>query len=97
MKSPTAAQRRHWGRVFEVGCMACLFDGRFSFPEIHHVKDYGNNDHSRVFGLCPIHHRPTAGVTGVVNRHGNPKEFEKLYGTDNELFKECMKHIWGIK
>lgn len=73
--------------------MACRKEGNFSFPEIHHVKNYGKNDNSKIYGLCPAHHRPTAGVTGVLNRHQNTKEFAKEYGTDSELFDECMKLI----
>lgn len=90
MKKPTAAQKRLWGKIFEIGCMACLKEGKHSFPEIHHAKDYGYNDHSKIYGLCPKHHRPTAGVTGIPNRHGNPKEFADKYGTDKELYAECL-------
>jgi hypothetical protein len=93
MSKPTAKQRRFFSKVVEVGCMACRQESTFSFPEIHHVKDYGRNDNSKVYGLCSIHHRPTAGVTGIPNRHGNPKEFAEKYGTDQELFSECMNLI----
>jgi len=93
MSQPTAAQKRLWGSVFQVGCMACRQDGVFSFPEIHHWREYGYRDHSKVLGLCPPHHRPTAAIPGVLNRHGNPIEFAAKYGTDEELHKECMKVI----
>ena len=93
MSKPTASQKRMWGKVFGIGCMVCRQEGIFSFPEIHHVKDYGRNDNSKVYGLCPAHHRPTAGVTGIPNRHGDPKEFSEKYGTDQELFDECMGEI----
>ena len=91
--NPTAAQKRFWGKVFEVGCIPCHLEGKFSFPEIHHVKKHGRRDHSLVYGCCPAHHRPTAGVTGVMNRHGNPKEFSEKYGTDAELYRKCMELI----
>jgi len=90
MSKPTAANKRLFGKVFEVGCMACRQHGIFSFPEVHHYREYGKRDHSKVFGLCPPHHRPTAAIVGVPNRHGNPVEFAKKYGTDKELFSECM-------
>lgn len=86
-KRPTAAQKRMWGRVFNLGCIACMIDGKFSFPEIHHVKDYGYRNHSKVYGLCPAHHR--AMCTMAVSRHGSPAEFQKMYGTDEELLKKC--------
>ena len=82
-----------WGKVFEVGCMACKQEGIFSFPEIHHVKEYGYRDHSKVYGLCPHHHKEVSAVKGIPNRHLAPIEFRELYGTDMELFEKCMKLI----
>ena len=70
-------------------------NGKFSFPEIHHVKRHGKNDNSKVYGLCPPHHRPTAGITGIPSRHGNPKEFAAEFGTDEELFIQCMEILRG--
>jgi len=93
MSRPTAAHKRLWNRVFSAGCMACLQDGKFSFPEIHHWREYGYRDHSRVFGLCPGHHRPTAAVQGVPSRHGQPVEFREKFGTDEDLFNKCMERI----
>lgn len=94
-KKATAAQLRMWGKVFEVGCIACLMEGNFSFPEIHHVKEYGYRNHDKVYGLCPIHHKATAMVKGVPNRHGTPKEFTEKYGTDQELFEDCQRRLRG--
>lgn len=93
MGRPTAADKRLWQKVFEVGCIPCHIEGVFSFPEIHHVKEYGKRNHQKVYGCCPAHHRPTAAVQGVPNRHGNPIEFEKLYGTDQELYLKCRELI----
>lgn len=93
MSKPTAAQKRLWGRIFDVGCMACRKEDKFSFPEIHHCKRYGRNDHNYVIPLCPAHHRPTAGIDGVLNRHEHTKEFAAKYGTDAELYVECMEII----
>ncbi len=93
MSKPTEAQKRLWGRIFEAGCVACRKEGKFSFPEIHHWREYGYRDHSKVFGLCPAHHRPGTAVPGVPNRHGQPIEFRERYRTDEELFAENMKRI----
>jgi len=93
MSKPTAAQKRMWGRVFAAGCMACLQDGIFSFPEIHHVKEYGYRNHNKVYGLCPKHHKEVSAVKGVPNRHLNPIEFRDAYGSDQELFEKCKKEI----
>jgi hypothetical protein len=96
-KTPTAQQKRMWGMVFSNGCMACQKDGRFSFPEIHHFRLYGYRDHSKVFGLCPIHHKEVCAVPGIPNRHLNPVEFCQKYGTDEELFTLCMEQIGDIR
>jgi hypothetical protein len=75
--------------------MACLQDGVFSFPQIHHVKAHGGRNHSKILGLCPIHHLEVCAVPGVPNRHLNPVEFAAKYGTDEELFQKCMQQIGG--
>lgn len=89
--NPTAAQKRMWGKVFEVGCIACYMDEVFSFPEIHHAKEYGYRNHDKVYGLCPVHHKATSMEPGIPNRHGTPKAFIERYGTDQELFELCQK------
>jgi hypothetical protein len=96
MKKPTREQLNKWGLVLGLGCMACRKDGKFTFGEIHHSRhEYGNRNHDLIFSLCPVHHRPTSGITGIPNRHGNPKEFSAKYGTDKELFEKCMELIKG--
>jgi hypothetical protein len=92
MKRPNAAQQRKWGRVFGLGCMACLQEGKFTFGEIHHARhEYGNRNHNLVFSLCPAHHRPTAAISGVLSRHGDVRKFREKYGGDKELYEKCME------
>ena len=59
--TPTAAQKRHFGRVAALGCRACaiLGYGDDCECEIHHVQDgmFGKRDHDKIIGLCPRHHR----------------------------------------
>lgn len=94
---PTAAQQRMWNRVFDAGCVACRMNGKFTYPEIHHVKEYGYRNHDKVYGLCPVHHKATSMVKGIPNRHGTPKEFVEKFGTDQELFEQNQKYIEGVK
>ena len=95
-KEPTAKQRRMFAKVVAVGCMACRKEHGIYVPaEIHHVKKYGYRNHNDVIGLCPIHHRPTFGVTGIPNYHGNKIEFEAKFGTDRQLMIECRGIIQG--
>lgn len=96
VNNPTAAQRRMWSQVAEIGCMACLQDGYHTQPEIHHVMELGGyRNHSKVFGLCPPHHKYTSAVPGILNRHKNPIEFAERFGTDQELHQKCMELIKG--
>lgn len=97
MSRPTAKQKRLWSKVAENCCMACRVEGVFDTPcEIHHARENGGyRDHNKVYGLCPAHHRDTAAVPGVPNRHGDPIEFKRQYGTDSELFNRCMELIRG--
>ena len=90
--NPTAAQKRNMCVVVQMGCIACRLDGIYDTPaEFHHCGKHGNRDHDKGYPLCPGHHRPTAGITGIPNRHGNPKRFAIKYGTDDELFAMSEK------
>jgi len=65
MKPPTAAQKRRWSKVVELGCLIC--DGP---AEIHHcLHDCGmsQRDHDQVAPLCPGHHLVADG-----SRHKDP-------------------------
>ena len=85
----TVAQRRRMARVAELGCIACRHDGYFGTPaEIHHCKDHGYRNHKKVCSLCPVHHKPTSSIPGILNRHLNPIEFAEKYGTDEELHRK---------
>lgn len=83
-KKATKAECEHMSRVAELGCVACyLISDLWGKPaEIHHVRKHTERrNHMRVLPLCePGHHR-----TGPESRHGNPKEFKKQFGTDEDL------------
>lgn len=87
MKKPTKAQREHMARTVEIGCVACLKRGYGKSPaEIHHARWTGQGrDHDKVIPLCPIHHRHGGFDHG---RHCDPAEFEKDFGSDQELLNE---------
>jgi len=88
MINPTAAQKRRWDRVANLGCLPCRLDGFFGTPAtISHCHDHGNRDHDRVWPGCPVHHLYQEAVDGIPNRHKNPVEFAEKYGTDDELHR----------
>jgi len=55
---------------------------------LHHVLRHGNRDHKKAFGLCLEHHQ-----TGQVSIHGNPAEFKRIFGTEEELMILCYQQI----
>lgn len=95
MKAPTAAQKRRFAAIVKIGCMACLQHGYVTTPEIHHTRKYGRRNHDNTIGLCPPHHRPI--YADVVSRHGSPDEFEKTFGTDEELLEKCNELLGDRK
>lgn len=90
---PTAKQYRLFAKVAEIGCMACRQNNKHTPAQIHHWREYGYRDHNKVFGLCPVHHTATASVDWITNRHIDPAEFAEEFGTDEDLFNECMALI----
>ena len=86
MKKPTAAQKRRFQRVVDLNCLIC--DGP---AEIHHCRHEcggSQRNHDHIAPLCPYHHR-ILGFT--ISRHGSPKVFADLYGTDKELHEKTCK------
>ena len=84
--NPTASDKRRFAALVEIGCLACKLEGRYSIPQIHHVRigsEY--KDHQKTYGICMRHHVATAALPGIPNRHGSPKEFADTFGDDDEL------------
>lgn len=79
-KAPTAAERRHLGRVAAMGCLVC---GRPS--TVHHVTSDGyqrlTRTHSRIVPLCPVHHMIQFGPQESVEALGHAG-FTATYGID---------------
>lgn len=48
--------------------------------------------HFHTIPLCPTHHR--AGGFGVAY-HAGPRQFEKLYGTETELWNQVRERLRG--
>ncbi len=83
MNRPTAAQKRHFEKLAELGCIIC------SGPaEIHHCfTGMGSKkNHDNVIPLCPMHHR--TGGYGIAI-HPNKKAFASNFGSEQELLEKC--------
>lgn len=85
-RPPSADDRRHWGRVAELGCRArgC---GDMYHTTIHHcgTRRGGRKNHKKVIGLCWEHH---LGAEGIDGKRISTKEWERRYGTEGELLEE---------
>ena len=88
--------RRRFGAIQQIGCLACLLDGRPGEPcDIHHILQGGRRvGHDGTIGLCPHHHRglprngltaqQTADLFGPSMAH-QPREFAAAYGSQEAL------------
>ena len=91
----TASQRRIWGKLANIGCIACRKDGYDSTPgEIHHIKVYGYHNHDLVLCLCFNHHNNLNKLVPCI--HHNPLQFVERYGSELELLAESLDLI-GVK
>lgn len=87
------AEKAHMGKLSGLGCIACHRQGTPGTPcEIHHVRA-GNktgmglkSSHFDAIGLCPPHHRGTAGLS-IPSIHGSKNAFIAEFGTEAELLE----------
>lgn len=92
----TKEEKRHLGRVAELGCIVCRNIGFGKTPaEIHHIRNgqgmAQRASHFETIPLCPMHHR--LGGYGVAF-HAGAKVWQELYGYERDLLKEVMEMIW---
>lgn len=84
-------ERHHLGKISAFGCIACYVQGTPGTPcEIHHPRagtGIGQKaSHFDAIGLCPQHHRGTAGLS-VPSIHGSKNAFIEQFGTEAELLE----------
>ena len=80
----TLAEKKHLGRVAELGCAVCRRMGHPGTPaEIHHLRAGTGagrrSSHWEVIPLCPEHHRGKTGLHGL-----GTKGFPKRWGFDED-------------
>lgn len=84
-------ERQHLSKVAAFGCIACYRQGTPGTPcEIHHPRagtGIGQKaSHFDAIGLCPPHHRGTAGLS-IPSIHGSKNAFIAEFGTEAELLE----------
>ena len=80
-----------WVRaITDLGCIVYRLNDIYSPPDIHHILRSGKKQTNlETIPLCFIHHRSGLNNEVAVSRHPHKREFERRYGTENELFKQC--------
>ena len=90
--APSAAQRRFWSALCELGCVACRRLGFVSPPvSVHHIDGRTKpGAHWLVLPLCAGHHQDATGVPGFVAVHPYKARFEAAFGRQRELLGWCL-------
>lgn len=91
----TKAEKEHYRRLVDYGCIACRNEFNvYSEPEIHHIRSgMGTSqraDWKRTLPLCPPHHR--IGRYGVAF-HAGRKAWERKHGTEEDLLKQLRDDL----
>lgn len=89
-KAPTAAQRRRWGIIAELGCVVAGSSPCEGRVTIHHCGTGagGRKDHDKVVGLCWGHHLGRQGIDG---QHMSKRQWQEKYGTETILLKRTKQ------
>ena len=89
-KNLTAADKRYFAAVVELGCCICKMP-----PEIHHRTGSGmalKSDNKKVMGLCPPHHR--TGADGKLAIHAGVETWEAKHGTQDYWIQWTQDQIF---
>lgn len=92
----TKDEKKWFSQLVDLGCIVCHLNGIYSPPDIHHVLKAGRRQsHLDTIPLCPTHHRLGVNNEDAVSRHPFKREFEKRYGTEDELLERTRKAVYG--
>ncbi len=92
-RKSTAADKRHMGRVADLGCIVCLNNGYPDTPaEFHHSTTETPRNNMKGIPLCPWHHR-TGGYGNAL--HAGKKFWQSGHGTELELLEQVDLLLTG--
>jgi hypothetical protein len=97
-RAPTDAEKQLHDRLArEIGCIACLLDGRRNLTvSIHHTDGRTKpGAHRRVLPLCAGHHQHGTGAPGLIAVHPWKRRFENRYGKQEDLLRMCLQILNG--
>ena len=95
--TPTKAEKQHWDKVAQLGCIACIKDGyRNPLVSIHHIDGRTKKGaHMKVLPLCAGHHQDgTGNDKNMIAVHPYKARFEAAYGKQEDLLAKVMKIIY---
>jgi len=91
-KVKTKAEKERLQTIAEMPCYACFQDGVEMQSEVHHIRKHTGMglrpSHFDTIPLCSGHHR-----TNKISVHLGKREFEKRYGTEQEILKKVNREI----
>ena len=91
-KVKTKADKERLQTIAEMPCYACFQDGVEMQSEVHHIRKHTGMglrpSHFDTIPLCSGHHR-----TNKISVHLGKIEFEKKYGTQQEILKKVNREI----
>ena len=93
-------EREFMAQMCGIGCIVCLNLG-YETPQVtpHHMEGKTRpGAHYKIIPLCGNHHQISDQQGRWVTRHGPGKHsgkamFEEEYGTENELYLQCLELI----
>jgi hypothetical protein len=90
-KVATKLEREHMSKVASLGCLVCQRPAN-----VHHIRPVGlgigmRSGHYQTIPLCHDHHQ------GQFSIHNCKKQFEAMYGTEEELLHRTLKEIKNIE
>lgn len=95
-KVKTKAEKERLQTIAEMPCYACFQDGLEVASEVHHIRSHTGlglkSSDFMTIPLCPRHHR-----YGKVSVHLGKVDFEKKYGTQQEILKKVNREIERCK
>lgn len=94
-RAPTKDEKEFMNLMAEVGCIACRKEGNLnSNISIHHMDGrIKEGCHYKVLPLCGNHHQipDTFSPPRWGTIHNNKRIFEERYGTEIDLYHECIE------
>jgi hypothetical protein len=78
----TVKEKRHMGRVAELGCLICKQPAN-----VHHIRTERIKNHYLTIPLCREHHQ------GDFSIHMDKRQFENIYGSELYLLAQTIEQL----